>query len=295
MKTIKLSEYCEALEISRQAHHKSNKTSLSHEKFEREVIEAVKEIRKTQPKVGAKKLKEHLDKDYCLFIGRDNFYKLLSKNRLLVLKKRYGMKTTDSRHYFEKYSNKIREMVIDKPEQVFVSDITYIRVSATFMYLFLVTDIFSKQIMGYCLGKTMHRENALKALKEAMNKRTYSNSETIHHSDCGSQYCSSDYIELLKKNKFKVSMTEENHCYENSIAERVNGILKAELGLDETMLSEKEAHTKVKNAIKIYNTKRLHLSCGMLTPEKAHKEGGPFKRMWSKRSYKKREIAKNAM
>lgn len=294
MKTTMLFEFCEALEISRQAHHKALHANLSREEFERVVIEAVKKIRITQPKVGTKKLKEHLKRDYDISIGRDALYTLLSEYRMLITKKRHGMKTTDSRHYLEKHSNKIREITIDRPEQVFVSDITYIRVNLVFMYLFLVTDIYSKQIMGYCLGKTMHRENALKALKDAINRKIYKDTETIHHSDCGSQYCSSDYIELLKKNEIKVSMTEENHCYENCVAERVNGILKAEFGLEETMHSEKDALYRIKKAINIYNTKRLHLSCGMLTPEEAHKKGGPLKKLWSKRKYKLKEEAKNA-
>ena len=295
MKTTILTEYCEALDITRQAHHKAFQATLSREKFEKTVIEAVKKIRITQPKVGVKKLKEHLKRDFDIFIGRDTLYSLLSEYRMLITKKRHGMKTTDSRHYLEKHSNKIREITIDRPEQVFVSDITYIRVNQAFMYLFLVTDIYSKQIMGYCLGKNMHRENAIKALKNAINRKIYEDTETIHHSDCGSQYCSGDYIDLLKKNEIKVSMTEENHCYENCVAERVNGILKAELGLEETMPSEKEALNRIKKAINIYNTKRLHLSCGMLTPEEAHKKGGPLIKMWSKRKYKLKKEITNVM
>lgn len=286
MKTTMLTEYCEVFGISRQAHHKAFQATLSRGEFERTVIDATNEIRATQPKVGTKKLKVHLKRDYNILIGRDTLYRLLSEYRMLITKKRHGMKTTDSRHCLEKHSNKIKEMTIDRPEQVFVSDITYIRVSQVFMYLFLVTDIYSKQIMGYCLGSTMHRENALKALKDAIGRKIYKETETIHHSDCGSQYCSSEYIEQLKRNKIKVSMTEENHCYENCVAERVNGILKSELGLEETMASERDAHYKIKKAINIYNTKRLHLSCEMLTPEEAHKKGGPLKKMWSKRNYK---------
>ena len=291
MKGYSLNECCTSFGISRQAHNKALKKAKHCEEFETDVLEKVKEIRKEQPKVGTRKLKKHLEVKFNFFIGRDTLFSLLSENRMLVKKKRFGMRTTDSRHGFKRHGNKIKDMIIDNPEQVYVSDITYIRVNRLFLYLFLVTDIHSKQIMGYYLGKDMHRNNALKALNHAIKNRVYSNSEIIHHSDCGSQYCSKDYIELLEKNGFTVSMTEENHCYENSIAERVNGILKSELGLEDIFNSIKEAKAKVNKAIETYNTKRLHLSCEMLTPNQAHAKGGPLKKMWSKRVWgKKKEI-----
>lgn len=289
MKGYSLKECCVSFGVSRQAHNKALKKTRNLEEFEKEVIEKVKEERIEQSKVGTRKLKKHLEVNHNIFIGRDTLFSLLRENRLLVKKRRFGMRTTDSRHGFKRHGNKIKDIIITNPEQVYVSDITYIRVNQIFMYLFLVTDIHSKQIMGYYLGRDMHRNNALKALSQAIKNRVYRNSEIIHHSDCGSQYCSKDYIDLLGKNGFTVSMTEENHCYENSIAERVNGILKSELGLDDIINSEKEAKTKVNKAIKIYNTKRLHLSCEMLTPKQAHMKGGPLKKMWSKRDWKRKK------
>ncbi|PCJ62332.1 MAG: hypothetical protein COA79_04510 [Planctomycetota bacterium] len=227
---------------------------------------------------------------YHLFIGRDALFNLLFKNSLLVKRKPPGFRTTHSAHHFEKHPNRIKSLNINKAEQVFVSDITYIRVAKKFMYLFLVTDIYSKRIMGYNLGDTLHRKHGLKALQKAISNRQKNNQDIFHHSDCGAQYCSKDYTQLLRKNGFQISMTEEDHCYENSVAERVNGILKGELGLGEVMSKEDVARQRIAKAINIYNNKRLHLSCGLLTPNQAHIQGKGLKKMWKKRVYKKKSL-----
>lgn len=253
------------------------------------MLRKIKLIRVIQPKVGARKLKKMLYDRYRVFIGRDALFSLLFRKSLLVKRKAPGYRTTHSAHHFEKHPNRIKNLNINKAEQVFVSDITYIRVARKFMYLFLVTDIYSKKIMGYYLANTLHRKHGLKAMRKAVNNRQKKNQEIFHHSDCGAQYCSKEYTQLLRKKGFQISMTEESHCYENSVAERVNGILKGELGLGEVMSSEDAARRKINKAINIYNNERLHFSCGLLTPNQAHKKGKGLKRMWSKRIYKKKD------
>lgn len=224
---------------------------------------------------------------YQLSIGRDWLFDLMFRKDLKVKTKRPGHRTTDSRHTYEVYPNKIKDLAINHAEQVFVSDITYIRVSDFFMYLFLVTDIYSKKIMGYHLGESLHRNHAVKALKNAIKNRQYFDQKIFHHSDCGGQYCSNDYTRLLVKNNFTISMTEKDHCYENSIAERVNGILKGELILNDVLPTKAVAKSTIRKAVEIYNEIRTHLSCGLLTPFEAHKKGEGLKKMWSKKTYTK--------
>jgi len=188
---------------------------------------------------------------------------------MLVKPKKTSCRTTNSNHHFHKYNNLITGFVPTKINQVWVTDITYIRTVNGFCYLALVTDVFSRKIVGYDISDSLELLGALRALKKALYKTDVS--ELIHHSDRGVQYCSHQYTgELLRRN-IKISMTEENHCYENAIAERVNGILKDEFYLDQTFYNTKHSQVAVKNAIKIYNNERLHLSLGFKTPNSVYK------------------------
>ena len=229
------------------------------------ILKEVKQIRKRQPKAGGRKLHKMIE----VSVGRDKLFNLLRENRLLVKRKKKYIHTTNSRHRFKKYNNLIKDKEPTGPEQQYVSDITYLETMEGYRYLSLVTDRYSRKIMGYELSKSLSIEGSLKALRMAI--RGVSKPEgLIHHSDRGLQYCSNAYVNLLKRNKIRISMTEDNHVYENALAERVNGILKEELMLGEKLPSYCMAKNMVKEAVKIYNEERLHMAIGYVTPQQKH-------------------------
>jgi putative transposase len=188
---------------------------------------------------------------------------------LLIKRKRKYAKTTNSEHGFKTYQNKIKELAILKPNQVWVSDITYIRTRTGFMYLALITDLFSRKIIGYDISDSLEAEGCKRALKRALSMVTDSKG-IIHHSDRGIQYCCREYIKILKKNKMEVSMAAKGDCYENAVAERVNGILKGEYDLGMRFISKKIAVKATKEAVNLYNNLRLHSSINFRTPEQIY-------------------------
>ena len=220
-----------------------------------------------------RKLLKSLNEDFSkqqLKVGRDALFKVLRENSMLTLRKKYSCRTTDSYHRFYKYNNLIKDMKITKPNQVWASDITYIRTLNGFCYLALITDMYSRKIVGYDLSDSLE----LKGCVRALNKAIYQAKNIkglIHHSDRGIQYCSNVYTQILKRKNIDISMTEENHCYENALAERVNGILKDEFYLDQTFMNTAHAKRATKNAIKLYNEIRLHLSLDFKTPNMVYK------------------------
>ncbi len=189
---------------------------------------------------------------------------------MLTLRKKPSYKTTNSHHRFYKYKNIIKDMEINKPNQVWVSDITYIRTLKGFCYLALITDVYSRKIIGYDLSDSLELAGCVRALQKAL-KQPGKRTPQVHHSDRGIQYCSNVYTNILINNNIKISMTQENHCYENAIAERLNGILKDEFYLDQTFDSLLHARRAAKNAINLYNSIRLHLSLNFKTPEMVYK------------------------
>ena len=189
---------------------------------------------------------------------------------MLTLRKKPTYKTTNSLHRFYKYKNCIKDLVINKPNQVWVSDITYIRTIKGFCYLALITDMYSRKIVGYDLSDSLELTGCVRALQKAL-KQSAQRSPQIHHSDRGIQYCSNIYTQILINNDIKISMTEDNHCYENALAERVNGILKDEFYLDQTFDTIQQAKLATKNAINLYNQIRLHLSLDFKTPEMVYR------------------------
>jgi putative transposase len=205
-----------------------------------------------------------------LKIGRDKLFEILREHEMLVRRKKASCKTTDSYHRFHKYKNLVKDMVITAPNQVWVADITYIRTINGFCYLALITDMYSRKIVGYDISDSLELAGCMRALKMALAKARPADG-LVHHSDRGIQYCSNQYVDELKKHNIKISMTEENHCYENAIAERVNGILKDEFYLDQCFFSKESAIIATDNAINIYNNKRLHLSLGYRTPNMVFK------------------------
>ena len=228
------------------------------------ILQSVKQIRKSQPRVGARKL-QHMLPEHGITVGRDRLLNLLDRYGLLIGPAKNYRKTTNSYHHFHKYSNLIKELEIQGPNHVFVSDITYLDTHEGFCYLALVTDLYSRKIVGWDISKSLSIEGCQRALKQAL--RSVSKPEKlIHHSDRGIQYCSKGYVELLTNKNAQISMTEENHCYENAVAERVNGILKQEFMMATKHLSYQNAFKLTSQAIRIYNEERLHSSLNYQTP-----------------------------
>ena len=200
-----------------------------------------------------------------LKVGRDTLFNVLRKNQMLTLRKKYSARTTNSYHRFYKYKNIIKDIEVNRSNQVWVSDITYIRTVKGFCYLALITDMHSRKIVGYDLSDSLELKGCVRALNKAIYQAK-NIKQLIHHSDRGIQYCSNIYTQILKRKKIKISMTEENHCYENAMAERVNGILKDEFYMDQTFINTAHAKRAVKSAFKLYNEIRLHLSLDFKTP-----------------------------
>ncbi|WP_428229473.1 IS3 family transposase [Flavobacterium sp.] len=264
---------CTLFGIDRQVYYRRVKKSNSRKLLASEVVNMVLEIRNTMPRIGARKLYYLLKRELNqLKIGRDKFIDILRANHLLIMPKRSYHITTNSHHRFRKHQNQILELQICRPEQVWVSDITYIGKRENSCYLSLITDAYSKRIMGFNVADNMNAHSSLTALKNAIKKRRDRGKTLIHHSDRGIQYCSDQYQKLLHKNNIKCSMTQNSDPYENAVAERINGILKQEFSIDKFNLKLDVMKVLVKNAIDIYNNKRPHYSNYMLTPSQMHQQ-----------------------
>lgn len=265
-------QVCNYFGYTRQAYYKHRIHKANHLAEEQKILAAVIEIRKRQPMIGSRKIQYLLRKQrkqLGICIGRDRLFTLLRENKLLISAKKKYVKTTNSYHRFRMYHNLIKDLDITKSDQVYVSDITYITIIDGFCYLALITDLCSRKIVGYCLSQSLGIEGCLTALRMAL-KGVAHPENLIHHSDRGIQYCSQVYVELLNQQKVKISMTEQNHVYENAVAERINGILKTEFLLGETLASFKIAQQMVAEAIHIYNSERPHLSLNYQTPAEVH-------------------------
>ena len=235
-------------------------------------MELTKIVRREQYRVGTGKLYDDIKPFLVqenIKMGRDKVHNCLKKNNLIIKPKKKYKTTTDSKHMFRRYKNRIKDLDINRPEQVFVNDITYIKIRNKYAYLFLVTDAYSKKIMGWSINYTMKVKDATKAILMAHRNRRFKN-EVFHHSDRGIQYCTPSYINYIEKKGMIPSMTEELHVYENAVAERVNGILKGEFDIDIGFASLKEARAVINHSIYIYNNKRRHYSLHKLTPNFVH-------------------------
>jgi len=285
-----LTTLCKLFGKSRQGYYKVQQKDQSELLREGVILDAIRLFREKQQRVGTRRLLQmvsHQLKPHGISIGRDKLFDLLAANNMLIRRrKRRQPITTDSNHPFRKYPNLIKGMEVTYANQLWVSDITYLSlVKSRFCYLSLVTDVYSRKIVGYCLYPTLNRQGPLTALKMALETRTKSIFyKTIHHSDRGIQYCSKEYIELLSSNETTISMTQNGDPAENAIAERVNGILKTEFLLDRQFSSYNEACMAVKEAIETYNQLRLHSSRGFLTPDQAYRQAsGKIAAKWKKR------------
>lgn len=222
--------------------------------------------------MGGKKLYGLLEGDIHRIdasMGRDKFFDLLRQHGLLIRRYRKYAVTTQSFHRFKVYQNKFKNIEPTRPHQAWVCDITYVRVQKGFVYLFLLTDAYSRKIVGWELSNSLGLEGALKSLGMAIKQCPFTKG-LLHHSDRGFQYCSHEYVKRLQTKGIEISMAEAGNCYENAMAERVNGILKQEYGLDETFAHEKEASKAVKEGIQAYNEQRPHWSLGLKIPAIVH-------------------------
>lgn len=273
---------CRLFGVSRQAYYQ-----FKNRKIEREfefviIIEAVTKIRTRLKKIGTRKmlpmLRIELQK-HDIQIGRDQLFALLRENNLLVKKKKKRIITTMSFHWLKSYENLIKGIIPQRAGEIWVCDITYVETIEGVLYLSLITDAYSKKIIGFRIAENLTASETIKALQMALQQRN-KEIELIHHSDHGVQYCSGEYVDLLHKNNIKISMAEIGNPYENAVAERVNGTLKNEMLEEYTKLTKQQVIQDITEAINIYNDERPHLSCEGLTPSQAHKKEGELKKLW---------------
>jgi transposase InsO family protein len=238
-------------------------------------LNKVAEIRKKKPQTGTRKLLEELQPtlhENSIKMGRDALFDFLRYKGLLVRKTKRFHITTDSNHFYYTSPNLLKDMEITHAEQVFVNDITYIKTDAGHAYLALVTDAYSKKIMGWSFDDNMKVSMVKQALTMAHNNCIFNHDTIIHHSDRGKQYCCPDYTEFSGKKGFVMSTTQQSDPYENAIAERINGILKYEFGLRKTIATVEIARKMIKEAVAIYNNDRLHWSLDLKTPQRVHND-----------------------
>jgi transposase InsO family protein len=276
---------CELFGKTKQAYYQ-RVSYIYQEEVKGDILyQTVIKYRKYMPRIGGRKLQYLINNELPkeLQVGRDKFFNWLRDNNLLVKRRRIRIYTTNSHHWLHKYPNLIKGFAPTTPNQLWVSDITYIKTDEGVMYLFLITDAFSKKIIGWKLADNLRAENAVMALKSAIKQWNNVDCKLIHHSDRGVQYCSEEYVRLLQKNNIKISMTQDGNPLDNAIAERVNGILKDEWLYQMSFKTKRSATVQLFYIIKRYNNLRPHLSLGMKTPEQVHKNSTPGevpRRLW---------------
>jgi transposase InsO family protein len=236
----------------------------------------VQRERAVQPRLGGRKLYHVLKKELAqagVKLGRDRFFEVLAERDLLLEPKAAAFPcTTHARHNLPVFTNQIRQVELTGANQVWVSDITYVRTLEGFLFLALITDKWSRKIVGYHCGDNLEAEGCLTALDLALEALP-EQARPIHHSDRGSQYCCHLYVDRLLERQLGVSMTDQDHCAENAMAERVNGILKQEYGLGVEFRTKADALRAVTQGIWLYNTRRPHTSLGLRVPDQVHRFG----------------------
>lgn len=265
---------CERVGMSVQNYYARRKQRRRRQTDEGLVVALVRRERQLQPRLGTRKLCKTLEAELekaGIQVGRDRVFEILRGAGLLVERKPRRARTTNSRHALPVFRNLVRELRPSRPHQVWVSDLTYIRTAEGFMFAALITDLGSRKIVGVHLGDTLESVGCQAALKEAL-RQLPAGCKPIHHSDRGCQYCCHEYVNLLRERGLLVSMTEELHCYENAVAERVNGILKQEYELDREFRTKAEARVAVEQAVYLYNHRRPHLALGYQVPEQVHRK-----------------------
>lgn len=247
------------------------------------IVREVLRIRQTHRRMGGRKLYEMLEPfmlEHQIKMGRDALFDLLSAHKLLVKRRKRRVFTTQSFHWLHKYPNLIRGYIPTKPNQLWVSDITYWKIEPGHLYISFVTDAYSRKVVGYHVAETLDAIETIQALQMALEQNRDSLENLIHHSDRGIQYCSSGYVSLLQKHKMIISMTENGDPLENAIAERVNGIIKSEY-LDSYQINTlNQAKEILATVIEAYNNERPHMSLGNVTPNQVHYKSLATEKLW---------------
>lgn len=268
---MSISFTCKLFGYDRQVYYRSKHRVVTNQLRAKRVVELVMRIRKRMRRLGGKKLYKLLRGELNnLGVGRDKLFEILKANHLLIKPKRQYHVTTNSHHRFRKHKNLVEELEVRRPEQLWVSDITYVGDRDNPQYLALVTDAYSKKIMGYDVSDSLSVGGSIRALEMAIKNRKYKAQKLIHHSDRGLQYCSSSYQDVLKKNKISCSMTEKYDPYQNAVAERINGILKQEFILGLRVKDLDLMRLLIVESVEIYNNERPHWSSNLFTPNYMH-------------------------
>jgi putative transposase len=289
---VGLERICKLFGKTRQGFYDHNHRQSNDQMQQSLIIDLVKSTRQALPNVGGLKLLHILKRDLAthrISIGRDSFFALLKSHDLLIRRRKRYVITTNSNHPYKKWQDLIKGLQIKAPEQLWVSDITYLRTENGFIYLSLITDAYSRKIVGYHLSQQLRAQGCLVALHKAISSRT-TNNPLIHHSDRGIQYCCEPYVSMLQRHGISISMTQSGSPYDNALAERVNGILKTELNLHQTFAGYSAAVPVVHQAIDAYNRLRPHMSLDYNTPQQAHQYPKPFKNKHLKTDCKAKSV-----
>ena len=267
-----ISGFCDRVGMSRQNYYAKRRRRQGRGVDEDLILKLVLRERQQQPRLGGRKVLHLIGDELAeneAAVGRDRFFEVLGRNGLLVERKPGRARTTDSRHCLPVFHNLVAGKKPGGANEIWVSDLTYIRTEEGFMYAALITDMCSRKIVGSFIGDSLEAEGCLNALTEALSQLP----ETvypIHHSDRGCQYCCHPYVEILQQRGLQISMTELLHCYENAMAERVNGILKQEYELDRTFKTKTQAVLAFRQAVWLYNNRRPHMALSYRTPAEVH-------------------------
>lgn len=263
-----LSGLCRMAGLSRQAYYQGRRERRRQDGLAETIVAAVRLHRVEQPRLGVRKLQYLLAQD-GIEIGRDRLFVILREQDMLVAPKRKSVRTTYRDQSLPVYRNLLYQLEPTRPHQVWVSDITYVEAEKGYVYLTLITDMVSRRIVGWNAADTLVASESIKALQMAMAQLPLDR-WPIHHSDRGCQFCCHEYVAVLEARGLPISMTEANHCYENALAERVNGILKDEFNLDAKFPTRAQARLAIAQAIHTYNARRPHSTLAMRTPNEVH-------------------------
>jgi putative transposase len=271
---ISVSALCDRVGMSRQNYYAARRLREGRQVDEALILELVRRERRVQPRLGGRKLRHLLRADMAeagVDVGRDRFFELLAEHDLLVVPKPGAPHTTNSRHALPVFHNLLEGKVLRAPNEAWVSDLTYIRTDEGFLYAAMITDAYSRKIVGAHIGDSLEAEGCLLALDQALGELP-EGKRPIHHSDRGCQYCCHEYVGRLQVRALPISMTEVMHCYENALAERVNGILKQEYEMDRTFRTKAQAKEAFEQAVWLYNHRRPHLMLNYRFPAVVHAE-----------------------
>ncbi len=283
---IGLARLCAWFGLTRQAYYRYRSIAKSKSIEEDLLLQEILNIRKSHRRMGTRKLYDCLRPfmtEHGIKLGRDSLFSLVSAHNLQVRRRRSRVRTTQSYHWLRTHPNRIRNVIPDAPNQIWVSDITYWKLEHTFVYISFITDAYSRAIVGYHVAPTLQAVESIQALRMALASVHSLTGTLIHHSDRGMQYCSKEYVEILQSHGILISMTEHGDPLENAIAERVNGILKDEYLHEQQVQTLAEARLVLEESVRLYNTERPHMSIGNRVPLHVHRQettDKEVKRLW---------------